>query len=128
MALPTEPLYDFTVVRGDTLRISLIWRDEDDDPVDLTGYGAVLEVRSEDGGSQLLALSSVDGRVVLGDEAGTIVATIAAEETQAFVTGDQPPGGPQPRLHYQVRVTDGVGRKTTVLKGRLILAYSAIEG
>lgn len=126
MARTSEPLHDFTVIRGDQLAIAIAWTDEDDAPVDVTGFDADLKIRDADG-ETLLELDADGGRIVLGDALGTIAVTLTGAETEALVAGEKAPTDLPVRVHYQLRVSDG-GAPTTVAKGRICIAYSAIEG
>lgn len=122
----TEPLYDFTVVRGNTFPIALDWTDEDGDAIDLTGFSATFAVVSA-AGAALLTLTSAADRITLGDAAGTIALELTASETEAL-TADAAPDRQPVRCPFELRVADGGGSKETVLKGRLFVTYSPIEG
>lgn len=51
-------------------------------PVDLTGCSARMQVREKiDSEDVLLSLSTMDGRITLGDAAGTVALRVEAEDT-----------------------------------------------
>jgi hypothetical protein len=77
---------NITIEQGATYRYSLIWKDSDGVPVDLSGYIARMQVRkmftSDD---TLLDLSSANGDIVLGGVLGTIEIEASAADT-ALIT------------------------------------------
>jgi hypothetical protein len=69
-------VHDITIEQGATFRLSLLWRDSSGTPIDLTGCSARMQVRKKyNSETAWLSLTSEDGDIVLGDEAGTIVVT-----------------------------------------------------
>ena len=98
------PLCDFLFQKGDAQPLSVIWTDDAGNPVNLTGYSAVLTV--QDGGPPLLTLTSPAG-LVLGGANGTITSTPFAQ-TATWAQGS-----------YTLVVTDGGGKPTTLLKGQI---------
>lgn len=75
------------IEKGATFTLSLTWKDAKGRPINLTGYSAVMEIRNEYGGTSLLSLSTVNGKIVLGGALGTIKATIEDQDT-AVLTFD----------------------------------------
>jgi hypothetical protein len=78
-------VYDIVIEQGATFNLNVRWLDPDDDPVDITGYSARMQVRrtykSED---TLLSLTSEDGEIILGGALGTIAVTASAEDTASI--------------------------------------------
>jgi hypothetical protein len=78
----TAATYDITIEQGATFRLNLVWRDADNNPVDLTGYVARMQVRSSYSDPEVqLNLSTENGAIVLGDTLGTITITGSATST-----------------------------------------------
>jgi len=74
--------YDITIEQGATFRLDLVWRDSNNNPVDLNGYSARMQVRASYTDSVVqLNLTSSNGAIVLGGALGTIVVTGAATAT-----------------------------------------------
>ena len=79
--------YDITCDAGSTLRLSLTYKDNNEEPVDLTGYGARLQVRHHYSDAEaLLSLSDGSGITINGN---TGVLTI---EVSDALTSDLPAG------------------------------------
>jgi hypothetical protein len=78
----TAATYDITIEQGATFRLNLVWRDADNNPVDLTGYVARMQVRASYSDSAVqLNLTTQNGAIVLGGALGTIAVTGAATVT-----------------------------------------------
>jgi hypothetical protein len=75
--------YDITIEQGATFQLSITWKDADDNPIDLTGYTARMQVRrrhrAED--PALLSLTTENGAITLGGAAGTISIVASATST-----------------------------------------------
>lgn len=48
-------LYNFTIEQGTTLQFRIDYQDENNDPINLEGYHARMQIRNEPGGSRLYA-------------------------------------------------------------------------
>lgn len=124
MVLLAEPIHDFVVARGDRLQILVIWNGAPNgQAVDLTDFDSQLVIR-DDAGAELLTLGS--DRIALGAD-GSVVVTLTGDETLALVPGVVTPGAPPVRCHYQLRVVEAGGDPATILKGVIVVTYSAIE-
>lgn len=81
----TAGTHDIVIEQGATFRLSLVWKDPNGTPYDLTGYTARMQVRKAYGStSSMLSLTSGAGDIVLGGALGTIVATASATATAAL--------------------------------------------
>ena len=71
---------DLNIKQGSDFDISFLWRETvGGNPVDLTDYAATLIIKRHKGDTTILAmLTSEEGGLVLGGEAGTIIITILA--------------------------------------------------
>lgn len=70
--------------QGATVDLLLTWKTAAGDLVDVTGWSAAMQVRTEPGGALLASLSSDSGEIVLGGTAGTIRLLVAATVTAAW--------------------------------------------
>lgn len=74
--------YDITIEQGTTFRLSLIWKDSEGDPVNLTGYTARMQMRRRHSATEkILDLTTQNGAIALGGAAGTIEVTVPATAT-----------------------------------------------
>jgi hypothetical protein len=70
------------IFQGAMYSKTFTWTNDDDSPVDLTGYTAWLQVRPHSGSETVfLEMSTDDDTITLGDEAGTITLELDAEAT-----------------------------------------------
>jgi hypothetical protein len=74
--------YDLVIEQGATFYQEIIWKDSSETPIDLTGYTARMQVRKTVKSSDtILSLTTENGRITLGDDAGTITLEVDAEDT-----------------------------------------------
>lgn len=80
--------YNIYCDQGSTLSLSLTYKDSNEAPVNLTGYTARMQVRTEpNASSTLLSLTSGSG-ITLGGSAGTIAIQVPASTTEALPNGN----------------------------------------
>ena len=80
---------NLTIEQGATFTYQLIWKDEDSNPIDLTGYTAEMQVRQPlDSSTKLLELTTSNGGITLGSTAGTVNLLYEAGST-ALLTFDK---------------------------------------
>ena len=80
-------VYDITIEQGATFRLSLIWKDSSNVPVNLTGYTARMQVRRSYTDTVIqLAMTTEGGSITLGGAAGTINVVSAATATEDIAT------------------------------------------
>jgi hypothetical protein len=103
--------YDFTIEQGATFQRTFTWKDNNGNPINLTGYSAKMELKDSHGNLLLTLLSGTD--VTLGGSAGTIAVEIAAATTAAL-TFDT--------ANYDLRLTDASGTVTRLLSGIVTLS------
>lgn len=78
-------IYNIEVDQGATLSRTITWKNADGTPMDLTGYTALMHVRESVGSATVeLELSTENGRLVLGDETGTVQILVDAATTSAM--------------------------------------------
>lgn len=73
--------YDFTIYQGSTFSRTITYKDNNGDPVDLTGYTARLQVRISYDSDVLLELTTENGGIELGGALGTIRLLASASDT-----------------------------------------------
>lgn len=110
--------YNLLIEQGATFTLSLVWKDSEGDPVDLTGYSARMQVRpsvtSED---VLLSLTDQDGIVLGGD--GSIVVQASATQTAAISSK---------RGAYDLELEDQDGTVTRLLQGVVTISPEVTRG
>jgi hypothetical protein len=76
--------YNFIIEQGSTFQRTLIYKDENGDPVDLTPYDARMMIKAAKADTEaILSLSNeTEGGLTLGGAAGTIAILISAEDTE----------------------------------------------
>lgn len=80
--------YDVEWHQGDTFRLRLTWHDQNQDPVDLTGYTARMQLRtSVDATEASLELTTENGRISLVPNIGEIHLVVDAETMAAMTAG-----------------------------------------
>jgi hypothetical protein len=109
---------NFNVVQGDTFTIRVEYRDESNQPIDITGYSAIMIVRDKPGGKVVCAqVDSTSGIVIDGPNGGLDI-TILPEQTRKFTA---------PRARYQIQIISDQGVKTTVLSGYFAVSTTVIR-
>jgi hypothetical protein len=102
-------VYDLTVEQGTTWSIQITWKDEDEDPINLTGYTARMHIRPNQKSTTKVELTTENGRIALGGAAGTITLTIPVTETRKLTQDGI----------YDLEVISGGGLVTRLLEGRV---------
>lgn len=72
--------YDLYVEQGATFELSIIWKDNEGTPIDITGYIARMQIRQNYDLDPIISLTDGNG-IVLGGVDGTIDITITDEQT-----------------------------------------------
>lgn len=100
--------HDITIEQGATFQLSLIWKDSDAVPIDITGYTARMQVRRRHtSDTTMLEFTSAAGDITLGGAAGTIV-----------VSADAPLTGETARSAvYDIELVSPAGVITRLLEG-----------
>lgn len=77
--------YDFTMEQGSTFSKTFTYKDSTGTAINLTGYTAKMEVRTEPiADDAIVTLTTENGGITLGGAAGTIKVDITATATAAF--------------------------------------------
>lgn len=103
------PNYNLTCPQGATFDIMLTWKDNDGNPVDLTGCSAALQVRpTYSSAMPLIDIYSGDG-ITLGGVLGTIHLVVDAPVTEAVPAGS---------YVYDLKIEFASGAVTRLLQGK----------
>lgn len=91
---------NFIIEAGATFTAVLTWEDPDENPIDITGYTAAMQIRPSMESEDVLAdlTSSPAAGLTLGGTAGTIAIRIEADVTDAMPVG---------RSVYDLELTSG---------------------
>lgn len=95
-----------------TFRKKMTYRDKFKKPINLTGYGARMQIRSADG-SMIADLSTQNGKIVLGGTAGTIELILSAAETTAMTFAT---------ALYDLKLIAPSGDEIRMLQGKVTLS------
>ena len=79
--------YDLEIDQAATFRKHLTWMDDEEKPIDLTGFSALMQVRRNLGREMIVELSTDNGRIRLGGVEGTITLRLDAEKTAELIPG-----------------------------------------
>ncbi len=105
-------IYNFICEQGATFTRVLNATDDANDPIDLTGYTARMQVRRDlDATGILIELTTENGRITLGGATGDITLTIDADDTSAI---------PRPGV-YDLELESDSGIVIRLLKGAFTL-------
>jgi hypothetical protein len=101
---------DIRIIRGDTLDAVFEFFNENGTVKTLTGYGAIMQVRSDaESPTVILEASTAAGTLVVDGEAGTITMAVSAIVTAALTPG---------RYVYDLQTTAPDGNVTTEITQR----------
>lgn len=99
---------NISVTLGDTLNLLMTYK-ADDVPVDITGWSANMQVKTTaTATTNILSLTTGNGRIILGDDAGTIQLLVDSTTMAALSVG---------KYVYDLELISGSGIKTTIIKG-----------
>jgi hypothetical protein len=104
----TPGRFNFTCPQGTTFKPTLIYK-ADNNPVNLFGYTARMQVRETHDSDELISSISTSSGITLGGSAGTIEILIDASNTSNFITGDHV---------YDLEIISPSGEVYRLLEGR----------
>lgn len=106
--------YDFEIEQGTTFNKEFLYKDVNDDPVNLSGYTARMQVRSTVSSADvLLSLTTSNGRITMGGAAGTIDLDLTATDTAAITWR---------RGVYDLEIVSSNGTVTRLLQGVITIS------
>lgn len=100
---------DITIYQSADFNLQMTWTDMNNIPYDLTGYSAVMQIKSQVGYPAVLELSDVNGGIKLGVD-GTIVLSLTHLQTKILVGS---------LYLYDLFLTDTAGKVTKFLEGKV---------
>jgi len=104
-------VYNITIEQGSTYKLALYWKNSANNPIDMTGYSAKMQIRASTGASvKLLELSSADtDQIQIYEKQGAINLTIGYQQTANLT----------PSIAvYDLEVTSPQNVVTKLIKGR----------
>lgn len=107
-------VYNFEVLQGTSLVKSIVWKDSEGNPVNLTGYSARMQVRETvDSDEVLLELSTVLGNIQLTPLTGKVTLVFSPDDTSGAVWT---------RGKYDLELTSPSGFVTRLIQGKFTLS------
>jgi len=105
---------DIIIEQGATFSRVLTWKDEDEDPVNLTGYSARMQAREHQASTEpFIDLTTANGGITLGGSGGTITLSVAATITGAIAADSGV---------YDLELESASGIVTRLLEGNVIIS------
>ena len=98
---------NFEIVQGDTFILTAIYKDPSNQPIDITGYSAIFQVKDKPDGKVICATVTSNDYIVIDGPNGKITVTIPADKTKNFTI---------PQSAYQLQINSG-SQKTTIADG-----------
>lgn len=106
--------YDMLCEQGATFVRQFKWTDENEVPIDLTGYSARMQVRTAVKASEVVVeLTTANGQIVLYPAEGKIELSMTATVTAAL---------PDKRCVYDLEVVAPSGTVTRLLQGAFVIS------
>lgn len=97
------------IEQGANFSQRLIWTDSDQNPIDLTGYTARMQIREKvESDTVLLELTTENGRIILNQEPGTIDLEINSLDSESLPAG---------KAVYDLELISSTNFVTRLLKG-----------
>ena len=100
---------NFKIVQGDTFNISVQYIDSNNNPIDLTGYSAKMDVRNSPGGKILCASINSSNGISIDNSTGTLDITFNPSQTKKFTI-------PSAAYHLKI-INNSNNDQSTILKG-----------
>jgi hypothetical protein len=110
---------NYTITQGDSFILPISYTDSNNNPIDLTGYTAKIEVRDKPGGKIVCAVGTIGNGITISTPTnGEILINLTPTMTKNFVL---------PRSAYQVQITSSDQTATTILSGWFIVNPGVIQ-
>jgi len=101
--------YDLICEQGATFQRTLVWQDETETPINLTGYSARMQVRPSIKSTEVvIELTTANGRIVLYPALGKIELLLTAVQTAALTAK---------QCVYDLELVSASGHVTRLLQG-----------
>ena len=98
---------NYEIVQGDTFILTVTYKDDNGDPIDLTGYSATFIVKDVPGGNVTCTTATIGNGITVVPLEGKFTITLSATETKKFTV---------PKAYYQFQIDSGT-EKTTLGAG-----------
>lgn len=108
---------NFKVFQKDNFRLTIYYKDSNQEAVNLTDYDVTCTVRDSFGGKVVCAVADLDDGITLVEDEGKISINFTPEKTLKFTV---------PKAVFQVQVTDPDGIKDTIAYGVLNVEKAAV--
>jgi len=108
--MTTQPAnYNLVIYQGATFSQNFIWKDPDQNPIDVTGYTARMMARGAvSSPTPFIDLTTVNGGITLGGATGSVTINMTAAQTSAI---NETVG------LYDLELVSGGGQVTRFLQG-----------
>jgi len=105
--------YDIVIEQGATFNLPITWKDQNNNPINLSGFTANMMMRATPSDtSSFINLTTSNGGITLGGSAGTIAIYMSSAATAAIT---------QTHGVYDLILTDNSGNVTRLLQGNVII-------
>jgi len=98
---------NYEIVQGDTFILTVVYKDDLGEPINLSGYSATFIVKDVPGGNVTCTTATIGNGIVRTASEGKLVITISSTETKKFTV---------PKAYYQLQIDSG-SEKTTLGNG-----------
>ena len=106
--------YNTTIDQGADWYINFSYKDDAGVAINLTGYSAAMQLRSEpESATAVLSLSSPSSGIVITGATGLIAVHATAAQTGAIITGT---------YYYDLEITSGSGIVTRLIQGQIVVS------
>lgn len=84
----TAGIYNTTIDQGSMWNVIFVYKDPNDNPINLTGYTAAMQLRQTyDSATAALTLTTENGGIIITGATGTVTVTATDEQTGALEPG-----------------------------------------
>ena len=106
--------YNTTLDQGADWYINFTYQNSSGTPINLTGYTAALQLRSEPSdATAALSLSSPSSGIVITGATGLVAVHASAAQTGALIAGT---------YYYDLELTSGTGIVTRLVQGQVVVS------
>jgi hypothetical protein len=106
--------YDMLCEQGATFQRRFLWQDESEQPINLTGYTARMQVRTSVKSSEsVVELTTENDAIVLYPDSGAIELVLSAEDTAEL---------PAKQCVYDLEMVSTSGFVTRLLQGTFVIS------
>ena len=115
----TAGIYNTTIDQGSVWSVIFVYKDPNDNPINLTGFTAAMQLRQTyESAVADLTLTTSNGGIVITGATGTITVTATDEQTEALTPGD---------YVYDLELTSG-SNISRLVQGQITVAEQVTRG